>query len=179
MTKRWLKYRTRLSSGPGQWCYRQVDIEGYVSEEAALKDFVSDLNYELSTDSEHWRGVEGVFVHSPPLQELEAIHARVKKTLKDMQDWSDSLAAELCRRESQEDPYSWVWGFPWREVDVRDPGARKAREKYRWRDRAVRHAARLDDDSTLVLSQLPWSGWIVIHHGANPDDWLAAWVVEA
>lgn len=77
----WIKYRTMHSSGPSGWKHREVSLpENEVSETSeAFKDLMESLNDELSTHSEHWRGVE-VAIENPPVEWLEKHieHTRVR-----------------------------------------------------------------------------------------------------
>lgn len=88
MNYRWVKYRTRHSSGPGQWQYVEVGVDPKRSDEENLKDALEQINDSENTWSEHWRGVEGDF-ENPPKAYLERhlahLASKIQETMDEMQ----------------------------------------------------------------------------------------------
>lgn len=90
---KWVKYRTRHSSGPSRWDYREMPIWGDDTRlERQLESFLRDLDYELNTDSEHWRGVEGLF-EDPP---AEVIERAIKAACDDIKEALEKLERLGC-----------------------------------------------------------------------------------
>jgi len=66
----WVKFRSKHSSGPGQWHWEEVEFDTPNPTEKQLVSWLEEKDYEWNTGSEHWRGMEGFF-EEPPLKEAE------------------------------------------------------------------------------------------------------------
>jgi hypothetical protein len=81
----WIKFRTLHSSGPDLWDYREMEHFGEVLMEALEQEWAEQLNDELSTHSEYWRGVE-VEIAVPPSEFLEIHRKRLEFEIKSLQE---------------------------------------------------------------------------------------------
>ena len=61
----WVKYRTRHSSGPSNWHYQEFERDPSLTPKKQLYEIMETLNDDLSTGSEHWRGIEAEFENPP------------------------------------------------------------------------------------------------------------------
>lgn len=63
---RWLRYRTLHSHGPSAWEWQEREIkDGEKVCPSMERAIAKELNYRLTTGSEHWRGVEVEFADPP------------------------------------------------------------------------------------------------------------------
>lgn len=88
----WVRFRTKHSSGYGYWDYAEFAYTGNADAEY-LQECLEQLNNEHTTDSEHWRGVEGDFVDHPPISTL-------KDSREDARERAKELLAEVERLDS-------------------------------------------------------------------------------
>lgn len=70
MTKKvksyWWRWRERMSSGPGHWRYLESYCDNIDDLERGL-----DAHGDLSTHSEHYRGIEACKISRPPVRILD------------------------------------------------------------------------------------------------------------
>ena len=84
MVYAWIKFRTRHSSGPSDWDYREVEFDEPANEASEeFSDMLRALDWELTTQSEHWRGVEAV-LEVPPKEWLIAHRDRLRQRIADL-----------------------------------------------------------------------------------------------
>lgn len=85
---KWVKFRTMHSSGPGQWEYTELAMYDGESEEKQLKNCLEELDYEYTTRSEHWRGIEGVF-EDPS---YEYLCKRIEQSKREIEDIRENIS---------------------------------------------------------------------------------------
>lgn len=61
----WLKYRTKHAHGPGDWQFKEITIDDSKPLDSQVADELADLEEQLCTHHDGWRGVEG-HVELPP-----------------------------------------------------------------------------------------------------------------
>jgi len=62
----WMRVRTKHASGLGEWQFREIAVPSTLTKkkqsaeltEYIVEEIVPDIAYELSTDSEYWRGID-------------------------------------------------------------------------------------------------------------------------
>lgn len=91
----WLRFRTRHSSGPGNWQYEEmaIDAKEDPDDEDVLQRLLETVHNEHTTDSEHWRGVEGDIVAHPPKSVLRNEWSNMTESI-------SRLAAAVLRNEA-------------------------------------------------------------------------------
>lgn len=100
-TFKWVRIRTRHASGEGPWEFREVYVPAKLSKpskQAELdawfrENLAPDINEELSTQSEHWRGIGWDWSPLP--------RHRMEGCIKNLKDRLKSIRAQIKRYEEQ------------------------------------------------------------------------------
>lgn len=98
----WIKFRTMHAHGYGDWRFRKIHHSERESEEL-LMSVLEELNDELNTYGEGWRGVEGEWAN-PPRSTFVNQLARAKQRLKDaLREYE-----EACAEMETAPPPKWI-----------------------------------------------------------------------
>ena len=100
-TFKWVRIRTRHASGDGPWEFREVSVPAKLakpSRRAELDvwfrdEMAPEINDELSTQSEHWRGIDWDWAPLP----RHFMEGRIKN----LKDRLKSIRAQIKRYEQQ------------------------------------------------------------------------------
>lgn len=108
----WIRYRTRHASGPSSWSHREVAFEDAPSEKSdEFKSLLNELDYELSTHSEYWRGIDAEIV-TPSRATLTNHILTLRRNLKDT--FAALERAEQILENTPPDPDpDGIWSTRW------------------------------------------------------------------
>lgn len=67
---KWVRFRTLHAHGPGQWKWKEMEVDLLMKPKEQIQECLEELNDEYTTHSDKWRGVEGDFI-DPPADVLE------------------------------------------------------------------------------------------------------------
>ncbi len=84
----WFRYRTLHSASAGEWQWQTYAIPAKIKTKAARENFfrenyVEELNDDLNTHSEHWRGIEFECLPAPShivAKKIERLQAEMAHT---------------------------------------------------------------------------------------------------
>ena len=129
----WIKFRTKHASGYGDWEFRKINHSERDSEEL-LMSVLEELNDELNTYGDGWRGVEGEWVN-PPRSTFTNQLAKAKQGLKDALQAYEEACADM---QSAPDP-KWI-------VRIHPEKGRRYIQAEGLREVYSRHAAKVFDE---------------------------------
>lgn len=70
---KWVKFRTKHASGPGDWSFRECPMEtcdNPRTEDEQLEEFTDGLEWSFNSRSEYFRGIESMF-EDPDAQTMQ------------------------------------------------------------------------------------------------------------
>lgn len=104
----WVRIRTLHSSGPSSWEFREVAVPANLTKKnrrAELDEWfkeneAQEIEYQLSTHSEHWRGIEWDWAPIPRHRLANRIK-NLKQKLKDLRAQIKRYEADLPKQPEQ------------------------------------------------------------------------------
>lgn len=105
----WARIRTKHSSGLGDWEFREFAVPANLVKKSRRlelnawfkENIAAELDYELNTHSEHWRGIDWEFV-DPPRRLIENRIKNLRTKIHNLQATIDRYTAELDNYKEQD-----------------------------------------------------------------------------
>ena len=117
-----MRVRTKHASEPGVWQFREITVPSTLTKKkqsAALTQYITDevvpdIAYELSTDSEYWRGIDWELAPLPRhfmanriaglKQQLKNIHATIKRYEQQLPELPEQAKTDSNKRRCRQFP---------------------------------------------------------------------------